>query len=196
MGPSDQQLVTEAIGGSQEAYRQLLERYRQPVVSLVYRIVRDLSWAEDVSQEAFLKAFRALASFQVERKFSSWLFKIAHNTAIDALRRRRIETVPLETADPDKPDLLDCLPGGDLDSPASKLHSRTLGIAIAEAIANLRPEYRSAVELRFIQGLPYEEIADIMQLPLGTVKTHLHRARKALVEQLSDAGWRPETSGR
>ena len=190
--PSDAQAIAAALEGSEEGYRLLVERYQKPVLSLIRRIVRDASWAEDLAQEAFVKAFRALDTFQQQRKFSSWLFKIAHNTALDALRRKRIDTVPLETSDPDRGDLLDLLPGDDLDTPESALRSRGLAVAIQTAIGRLRPDYRSAVELRFLQGLAYEEIAGIMDLPLGTVKTHLHRARKALMEHLSESGWTPE----
>lgn len=192
MESTDQELISQALAGAEEGYRGLVERYQQPVVSLVRRIVHDPAWAEDLAQEAFVKAFRALASFQAGRKFSSWLFKIAHNTAIDALRRRRLDTVPLTGADPDQGALLDVLPDTDEASPSRSLRSRELGVAIAAAIAGLRPEYRSAIELRFLRGLAYEEIADIMELPLGTVKTHLHRARKALMERLAEEGWTPE----
>ncbi|MDH3403144.1 MAG: sigma-70 family RNA polymerase sigma factor [Acidobacteriota bacterium] len=191
MAASDQRLIAEALRGSEDAYRALVERYQRPVLGLVLRIVRERGLAEDLAQETFVKAFGALATFQVERKFSSWLFKIAHNAAIDALRRRRLDTLPLETADADRPDLLDFLPGPATDSPATALEARDLGAALAAAIAALKPEHRSAVELRFVQGLAYEEIADVLDLPLGTVKTHLHRARKKLMETLSAGGWQP-----
>jgi RNA polymerase sigma-70 factor (ECF subfamily) len=187
----DQELIAAANRGSQDGYRTLVERYQQPVLGLLLRIVRDRAWAEDLAQETFVKAFRSLESFQVERKFSSWLFKIAHNTAIDALRRRRLDTVPLETPDADAPDLLDSISGPEIDSPETVLRGRDLGVAMAEAFGELRPDYRSVVELRFIQGLAYEEIAEIMELPLGTVKTHLHRARKTLVRVLGERGWEP-----
>ena len=193
MAASDQKLIARALAGSEDAYRALVERYQQPVLGLVLRIVRDRGLAEDLSQETFIKAFRALETFQVERKFSSWLFKIAHNSAIDALRRRRLDTIPLETPDPDSPDLLDCLPGSAIDSPDTVLRGRNLGEALGAAVAQLRPEHRSVVQLRFIQGLAYEEIADVLELPLGTVKTHLHRARKKLVAILSESGWEPSS---
>ena len=191
MAISDQELIAAASQGSEDAYRALVERYQQPVIGLVLRIVRDRAWAEDLTQETFIKAFRALGSFQIERKFSSWLFKIAHNSAIDALRRRRLDTVPLETTDSHGPDLLDCLPGSDVESPETVLRGHDLGTAMAEAIAELRPDYASVIELRFVQGLSYEEIAEVMELPLGTVKTHLHRARKILARTLIEMGWEP-----
>jgi RNA polymerase sigma-70 factor (ECF subfamily) len=191
MAISDQKLIAAANRGSEDAYRAIVERYQQPVLGLLLRIVRNRAWAEDLAQETFIKAFRALESFQTERKFSSWLFKIAHNSAIDALRRKRVDTVPLETADPDGPDLLDRLHGSATDSPETALRGRDLGVAMARAMGELRPEYRSVVELRFVQGLAYSEISEIMELPLGTVKTHLHRARKSLARSLSERGWEP-----
>ncbi len=191
MAASDQQLIAQALRGSEAAYREIVERYQQPVLGLLLRIVRDRGLAEDLAQETFIKAFRALGSFQAGRKFSSWLFKIAHNSAIDALRRRRLQTVPLETADPEAPDLLGTLPASGIDAPETLLRGRDLGEALAAAIGELRPDYRSVVQLRFVEGLAYEEISQVMDLPLGTVKTHLHRARKRLVQILSNQGWQP-----
>jgi len=191
MAISDQKLIAAANRGSEDAYRALVERYQQPVIGLVTRIVRDRAWAEDLAQDSFIKAFRALATFQVERKFSSWLFKIAHNTAIDAIRRKRVETVPLETPEREGLDLLDCLPGSDIDSPDRVLEGRNLAGSLTQAMGELRPEYRAVMDLRFIQGLAYDEIAEIMELPLGTVKTHIHRARKALVRALGEQGIEP-----
>ena len=102
--PEDLDLVRRALAGSQDAYRDLLLRYQRPVLSLIRRMVRNSSQAEDLAQEVFLKAFRALGSFDQKRKFSSWLFKIAHNATIDQLRRKKLDTVPLETRDRDEPE--------------------------------------------------------------------------------------------
>ena len=106
----DAQLVSRALAGSQDAHREIVLRYQRPIYSLILRMVRESGEAEDLAQEVFLKAFTALGTFDRRRKFSSWLFKIAHNTAIDQLRRRRLETVPLETPDKERPDLLAMLP--------------------------------------------------------------------------------------
>ena len=192
MATTDQQLIAAAKSGSEDAYRGLVERYQRPVLGLVTRIVRDRAMAEDLTQDTFIKAFRALATFEVERKFSSWLFKIAHNTAIDSLRRKHVATVPLEAPDRDGPDLLDSLAGSDADSPEHVLEGRDLGKALVLAMGELRPDYRAVMDLRFIQGLAYDEIAEIMDLPLGTVKTHIHRARKALAAALGGRGFGPQ----
>jgi RNA polymerase sigma-70 factor (ECF subfamily) len=193
MAVSDRSLIAAARRGSEDAYRSLVERYQRPVLGLVVRIVRDRGWAEDLAQETFVKAFRALETFEIERKFSSWLFKIANNTAIDALRRRRVDTVPLESENPERLDPLDSTAGPDVLAPDTLQRGRDLGRALAAAISELRPDYRAVIQLRFVQGLAYEEIAGVMDLPLGTVKTHLHRARKSLVETLTAQGW--EQSG-
>jgi len=189
MAKTDRQLIAEAKRGAEDAYRALVERYQRPVFGLLLRIVRDRGWAEDLAQETFIKAFRALDSFQVERKFSSWLFKIAHNSAIDALRRRRLDTVPLETAGDDSPDLLGYLEDSGASSPESELRGRSIGEDLGAAMEQIRPDYRSVIQLRFIEGLSYDEIAQVMDLPLGTVKTHLHRARKQLSQSMIARGW-------
>ena len=187
----DLDLVKLALAGSQDAYRDLLLRYQRPVLSVVRRMVGNSTVAEDLAQEVFLKAFRALEGFDQNRKFSSWLFKIAHNTAIDQLRRRQLNTVPLETPNPDEPDLVSVLPDAGTETPETRAHRRDLASAIESAVAKLKPIYREVVALRYQEGLAYDEIAEITGLPLGTVKTHLFRARKAMVGHLESEGWRP-----
>ena len=191
MAVQDAELVRGAVAGSPTAFRDLVLRYQRPVYSLVLRMVREPALAEDLAQEVFVKAHRALASFDPQRKFSSWLFKIAHNATIDHLRRREVTTVPLETPGKEGVDLLARLPAVGAETPAAAVERRDLGRAIQRAVADLRPEYREVFLLRFQEGLAYDEIAEVMGLPLGTVKTHLHRARKALAGWLEAAGWGP-----
>lgn len=192
--PEDIDLVREALSGSQDAFRELVVRYQGPILSLVRRMVRNPSLAEDLAQEVFVKAFRALHSFDQQRKFSSWLFKIAHNTAIDQLRRRQIRTVPLETPDQDVASLVDVLADTGAETPAGRVERQDLGRAIEEAVSSLKPIYREVVILRYQEGLSYEEIADIADLPLGTVKTNLFRARKAMATHLEMRGFTPGNS--
>jgi RNA polymerase sigma-70 factor (ECF subfamily) len=187
----DAELIQEALDGSQEAHRQLVLRYQRPVWGLLQRMVRDRMLAEDLAQEVFVKAFRALGTFDPSRKFSSWLFKIAHNTAIDHLRRKDLNTVALETPD-GEPDLLAVVPDSDAESPDSALQRRDLARDMEDSLERLRPEYREVVLLRFHEGLSYEEIAEVTGLPLGTVKTHLFRARKAMARYLTSRGWDPK----
>lgn len=193
---TDQELVAAALAGSQEAYRRLVVRFERPLFSLIARMVGDREMAEDLAQETFVKAFRHLDRYDRERKFSSWLFKIAHNTTLDHLRRRELETVALETPDDDAGDLAAVLADPSERSPEAVAQRGDLARALAGAVARLRPEYREVVLLRFAQGQAYQDIAEITGLPLGTVKTQLHRARKELMDVLRADGWGPEGIGR
>ena len=181
---SDQDVVLEARAGRQAAYRELVRRYERPIFSLIYRMVRNREQAEDLSQETFVKALNAIESYRPEYKFSSWIFKIANNAAIDHLRRRDLDTLSLDgspnatTADEIEATALQV--GDRAQGPLAELESRELGSAIEEAIGRLRPEYRSCILLRHVEGMAYEEIAQLLDLPLGTVKTYIHRARNEL----------------
>jgi len=190
MALSDAELVERALAGREDAYEELVVRYQRPLLSLLGRWLGDRALAEDLAQEVFLKAFRALGSYAPERKFSSWLFKIAHNAAIDQLRRRGIATEPLEAGEEDAPDRLATLADDRAESPAARPERRELAGALETAIAGLRREYREVVLLRFREELSYEEVAEVTGLPLGTVKTFLHRARKELAEALAGMGWK------
>ena len=195
MAITDAELVARALAGSQDAYRELVLRFERPVYALILRMVNDPPTAEDLAQDAFVKAFRNLATYDPGRKLSSWLFKIAHNTTLDHLRRSGLATVPLEGGadEDDGGSLADVLADASAEGPAAAAERHDLARALERAIATLRPEYREAVVMRYVEGLSYDEIAEATALPLGTVKTFLHRARKALARTLAAAGWGPET---
>lgn len=182
----DHEVVTWARTGHEAAYRELVRRYERPVFSLIYRMVRDREKAEDLSQETFVKVLNALESYRPEFKFSSWIFKIANNAAIDHLRKRELPTLSIDGP----PDPADRQPTSTIqvrdasESPLQELEAREIGVEIERAIGQLRPEYRSCVLLRYAEGHAYEEIAEILGLPLGTVKTYIHRARAELREAL------------
>ncbi len=181
---TDQEVVRWAREGHERAYRELVRRYQRPIFSLIYRMVRDRERAEDLSQETFVKVLNALDSYRPEYKFSSWIFKIANNAAIDQLRRKELDTLSLDGA----PDAVTserregtALQLADTaESPLEELAARELGADIERAIAQLRPEYRSCILLRHVEGYAYDEIAGMLDLPLGTVKTYIHRARSEL----------------
>lgn len=198
MATGDAHWVSQALAGSEDGYRRLMELYQRPVFSVIVRMVRDAGLAEDLTQEAFVKAFRALASFDRKRKFSSWLFAIAHNTAIDYLRRKRLKTVSLDAEREDDAEVrrLENTAVSEQPSPEDVLSHRELGRTLEDALGTLRPEYAEVMLLRFQQGRSYEEIAEIVGLPLGTVKTHLFRARKQLAKLLEAKGWNPGQAGR
>jgi RNA polymerase sigma-70 factor (ECF subfamily) len=185
---SDQQIVAWAQDGEEFAFRELVRRYQRPVFSLIYRMVRDREIAEDLAQETFVKVLNAIDSYRPEHKFSSWIFKIANNAAIDHLRRREPDLLSLDGA----PDAVSAerqeataLHARHLgESPLDELEARELGSHIEAAISGLRPEYRACILLRHVEGRAYEEIAAILDLPLGTVKTYIHRARAELRDAL------------
>jgi RNA polymerase sigma-70 factor (ECF subfamily) len=181
---ADQEVVALAREGRDAAYRELVRRYERPVFSLIYRMVRDRALAEDLAQDTFVKVLNALESYRPEYKFSSWIFKIANNVAIDQLRRRELDTLSLDGApDARTQDEIDgtALQAVDrTETPLAELESRELGTIIERAIARLRPEYRACILLRHVEGRSYEEIAETLDLPLGTVKTYIHRARHEL----------------
>lgn len=186
---TDQEIVALAREGREAAYRELIRRYERPIFSLILRMVRDRQLAEDLSQETFIKALNAIASYRPEFKFSSWIFKIANNAAIDQLRRREVDTLSIDGA-PNATSADDieatALQVGDKgETPLAELEARELGTHIERAISRLRPEYRSCIMLRHVEGLAYEEIAQLLDLPLGTVKTYIHRARHELRDMLA-----------
>ena len=192
MGVADEQLVTKALGGSQAAYREIVLRYERPVFNLVARIVHDRELAEDLSQDAFVKAFARLETFRAEQgKFSNWLFKIAHNTTLDHLRRGTVATVPFESQDDTGGGLHAVVADPRQTSPLDAAVAGGLAEALGAALDRLRPEYREVIVLRAQEGLAYDEIAEVTGLPLGTVKTYIHRARKEMAAMLTTAGWDP-----
>jgi len=187
--PTDAELVASALRGSEEAFRDLVLRFERPVYALILRMVHDAETAEDLAQEVFVKAYRHLGSYDPRRKFASWLFKVAHNSTIDHLRRAQLDTVPLAAEQEEGGGLLAVLADTSAESPAAAAERRDMARALERAIARLRPEYREAVVLRYVEGLAYQEICEVLGLPAGTVKTNLHRARKELAEAMRAAGW-------
>jgi RNA polymerase sigma-70 factor (ECF subfamily) len=193
MMPTDAELVASALRGAQESFRELVVRFERPVYALIQRMVRDPQTAEDLAQEVFVKAYRHLASYDPGRKFASWLFKIAHNATVDHLRRAQLDTVPLagEAEEGGGGGLLAVLADTSSESPAAAAERRDMARALERAIAGLRPDYREVVVLRYVEGLAYQEICEVLALPIGTVKTNLHRARKELADSMRAAGWAP-----
>jgi RNA polymerase sigma-70 factor, ECF subfamily len=185
----DADVVTLAQQGREAAFRELVRRYERPVFSLIYRIVRDRETSEDLAQDTFIKVLNHIDRYRPEFKLSSWLFKIANNVAIDYLRRRQLDTVSMDgsphAASAIEVEATSFDVGSRGESALEEMEARELGTAIEEAIGRLRPEYRACILLRHVEDRSYEEIASTLDLPLGTVKTYIHRARHELRESLA-----------
>jgi RNA polymerase sigma-70 factor (ECF subfamily) len=185
----DAAVVAAALKGQPEACEEIVRRYERPIFGLIARMVRDEAQAEDLTQDTFLKMFRALARYDQSLRFSSWLFRIAHNTAIDYLRQRRLLIAsPVDDPD-DESDPLQSLPDLSAISPERSAERAELAAAVDLALDRVRPDYRAVLVLRYQEGLEYQDIADVLGAPLGTVKTFLHRARRDLARELTAAGW-------
>jgi RNA polymerase sigma-70 factor (ECF subfamily) len=184
----DADVARLAQQGREPAFRELVRRYERPVFSLVFRMVRDTATAEDLAQDTFIKILNHIDKYRPEFKFSSWLFKIANNVAIDFLRRRQLSTISIDgspnaaTASDIEATSFDI--ADKTESALDAMEAKELGSAIERAIGALRPEYRSCIMLRHVEGRSYEEIAATLDLPLGTVKTYIHRARHQLRDAL------------
>ena len=186
---TDQEIVVLARQGREAAYRELIGRYQRPVFSLIYRLVRDREKSEDLAQETFIKVLNALDRYDPSYKFSSWIFKIAHNTSLDHLRKKEPRTLSLEgsphaeSQSEQEASTIQAL--STEETPEDYAASRELGATLEQAIAKLRPEYRTAIVMCHVEGRPYEEIAEVMGVPLGTIKTYIHRARNELKKELA-----------
>jgi RNA polymerase sigma-70 factor (ECF subfamily) len=183
---TDEAVVARVLSGDEDRFALLVRRYQTRVHAHVSKMIGHREDALDLSQEIFLKVFQALPRFNPEYKFSTWLFRIAGNAAIDHLRKKRPRTVPLEVPDPEGQGRVSSpeYSSSDLD-PFDMLRNMERGRAISRAIADLPIEFRELIALRHFAGLSYEEIAEVKEMPLGTVKNKLFRARAVLKDRLA-----------
>lgn len=181
---TDQELVRRVQAGDQTAFNLLVLKYQHRVLKLVGRFVNDAAEAEDVAQEAFLKAYRALASFRGDSAFYTWLYRIAINTAKNALvsQRRRPVDFDLDLQDPEQYDRQAKLK--EADTPEGVLLTDEIRAVVEEAMEQLPEDLRTAIVLRELEGLSYEEIAEAMDCPVGTVRSRIFRAREAIDKKL------------
>ncbi|MBD3852806.1 MAG: sigma-70 family RNA polymerase sigma factor [Acidobacteria bacterium] len=182
---SDERLVELSLDGDEGAFGILVRRYQRRLTAFLGQLVGDMELARELSQEAFIRAWSALERFNPKYRFSTWLFRIAHNLGIDQLRRRRLLTTPLYRTDSEGDEVEVVVPDLDKD-PLGHLENRILASELREVIDNLRPEYRELVLLRHFGGLSYQDIADFTEMPLGTVKNKLFRAHSVLRKALTD----------
>ncbi len=181
---SDERLVEISLDGDEDAYGILVRRYQRRLTAFLSQLVGDMELARELSQEAFVRAWAALERFDPKYRFSTWLFRIAHNLGIDQLRRRRLQTMPLYRTDADG-DEVEVIVADVAKDPLGHLENTALAAELRQVIEGLRPEYRELVLLRHFAGLSYQEIADFME-PLGTVKNKLFRAHSVLRKALAD----------
>jgi RNA polymerase sigma-70 factor (ECF subfamily) len=181
----DQRLVERAQRGDKRAFGLLVEKYERKLARLVSRLVRDPGEVEDVTQEAFVKAYRALPSFRGESAFYTWLYRIGVNTAknyLVAAGRRAPTSTEVEAQEAEGIDGGELL--RDINTPESVLLSKEIAGTVNSAIEALPEELRSAIQLRELEGMSYEEIARLMDCPVGTVRSRIFRAREAIAERL------------
>jgi len=181
----DRALVERILGGDRDRFSELVSRYEKRVINYVYRITHRYEDAHDLTQDIFVKVYLALDRYDPKYQFSTWLFRIAQNSAIDALRKKSIFEVPLtRTVTDDEPGTKEREFPDDGISPYRALKNKELSAAIDKAVEKLPSDYRELIQLRHFAELSYEEIASMKKLPLGTVKNKLFRARNLLKEAL------------
>lgn len=186
MKPTDQEIVQEVLEGKQHRFADLVERYQGPIVNYVCKMIRNYDDAVDLSQEVFLKAYSALDSYRPQYPFPAWLFRIARNATIDEIRRRRLDTVSLDEPMKTEDGTIDRDPAAEETAgPEDVVLEAELEGRVERAIAALPDKYREPLVLRHAAEMSYDEIADALELPLGTVKTRIFRAREALRESLA-----------
>jgi RNA polymerase sigma-70 factor (ECF subfamily) len=181
----DQQLVERAQRGEKHAFELLVSKYQRKLARLLARFIRDPAEVEDVAQEAFIKAYRALPSFRGDSAFYTWLYRIGINTAknhLVSIGRRAPTTTEFDSEEAES--FADGEQLRDINTPESMMMSKEIGNTINATMESLPEELRTAIQLREIEGLSYEEIATIMNCPIGTVRSRIFRAREAIAEKL------------
>ena len=180
----DSAIIAEALAGQDRAYQRLMDKYHDAIFNFIYRMVRDREQVEDLTQEAFNKAFASLKSINEEYAFSTWLYKIATNNSIDYIRKKKLQMFsidkPVESKDSD---FTFELPDDSYEADR-ELISDQRSVMLNDAIDQLPEKYRLVIRLRHVEERSYEEIAKMLKLPIGTVKAHIFRARELLYKQL------------
>ena len=175
-GDTDEKLVAKSLSGSDKAFRTLVERYQPLVYSVVRGVLGDRDSAEDVVQEAFIKVFRGLHSYRGDARLSTWIYRIARNEAVNAGRRSEPPTTPVE-------DVVLETPAG--EGPDEAYRKKAIRENLEQSLARLEDNYRLVLELRYMGEMSYAEIGEVMELPIGTVKTYIHRAKVELKRVMS-----------
>jgi RNA polymerase sigma-70 factor (ECF subfamily) len=186
----DVELVQQAVAGNQRAYAELMERYRDAIYFMLLKMVNNAADAEDLTIEAFGKAFKNIKQYTANFAFSTWLFKIASNNAIDFMRKKKLNNVSIDETLRDT----DAIPvniRSEQPTPEESLITEQKIMMLRSIVAKLKPRYRKLVELRYFYEYSYEEISEEMGLPIGTVKAQLFRARELLQNILKESQLQP-----
>lgn len=182
----DSKLIQAALKGDNAAYKRLMKKYHDAIYNFIYRMIHDKHQVEDLTQEAFIKAFQSLASFNEEYAFSTWLYKIATNNSIDYIRKRKLQTYSIDKPiDAKDSDYSFELPDDSYETDMEMISDQRAKM-LNEAIVKLPEKYRKVIHLRHVDEKSYEEIADQLKLPIGTVKAHIFRAREILYKSLKN----------
>lgn len=185
--PPDEVLISNALSGEQEAYQELLNRYKKTVFHIVIKIIRNSDDAQDLVQETFMRAFNTLESYRSEYRFSTWLCKIAANCSIDYLRKKKIKAYSMDKPFETKNGTVEVEIEDKGANPEETFLRKQQMISIEEAIESLPPKYKQVIIYRHHDDKSYEEIAHIMSIPIGTVKARIFRARELLKKKLKMA---------
>ena len=185
---SDTDLVARAAAGDGICFDQLVERYHRQIANFVFRMVGNYETALDLTQEVFIKVYSSLGRYNPEFKFSTWIYKIASNTAIDYLRKQSVAVSPLYMVSGDDEEFELPIPAKG-PNPERALERTERSAQIEEAISKLPPRYRELIVLRHVSELSYDEIAEVTGLPLGTVKNRLFRAREMMRQIFIERGF-------
>jgi RNA polymerase sigma-70 factor (ECF subfamily) len=183
--PDERRLITQTLAGDDDAFAVLVQLHQTTVYNIAYRMAGQRDVAQSLAQETFLRAFKALDTFDLNRPFGPWLHRIATNLSINWVKRARLPTVSIETPskfDEAEPEPMD-IPDSSAE-PAGRFAHTEMQAELRQAIMSLPADYRSVIELRHFQELNYEEIANSLTIPVGTVKTRLFRARRMLRDRL------------
>jgi RNA polymerase sigma-70 factor (ECF subfamily) len=186
-GKRDFALVERAKDGDQTAYAELMDRYREPVFYMLLKMIKNNDDADDLTIEAFGKAFNRLDQYSPSYAFSTWLFKIASNNCIDFIRKKRVQLTSMDHAySNDNGESVGIQVESESMDPAEVIMKKQKVIMMREVVSKLKPRYRELIEKRYFEELSYDEIAEEMDLPLGTVKAQLFRAREFMANLMKN----------
>jgi RNA polymerase sigma-70 factor (ECF subfamily) len=184
----DQKLIKQILKGNNKSYAKLFTRYKDAVYFMTLKMVINKRDAEDLTYETFDKALRNIEQYNFEYAFSTWLFRIATNHCIDFLRKRKTQHISIESSNDNEDEFFvgeDSIQSSALDPEQVMIREQQI-ILVQELLSQLKPKYRQLVEMRYFKDYSYEEIANALKLPIGTVKTMLFRAKSMLVELISN----------